>query len=507
MLETLAHGFRSVKNRLQSKTELTEANVSEALTEIRRSLLEADVNLEVIQLFLDRVKEKAIGEVVALKVKERDSGDVMRATAGDHFIRICQEEMTALMGPVDTALQEAKYGATVVMMVGLQGSGKTTTAAKLARLLASRGRSPLLVAADIYRPAAIDQLETLGGRIEVPVFSRPDKKPDVIAREALLHARSQMRDVVIIDTAGRLAMDEPLMKELRSIRDVTKATNILFVVDSMIGQDAVNTAKEFDRQLDLTGFVLTKIDGDARGGVALSIKEVTGKPIQFLGIGEALDRFEEFRPEGLASRVLGFGDIVGLVQDMEGVIDQKKAEEDARKMMEGTYTLNDFLGQLGQLRKAGGLTDLIGKLPMIGGEAADELDVDPAEFTKLEAIISSMTPDEREDPDLIRKSRRRRIARGSGRTEREVNDLLKQFGMMKTVMQHAGPAGLLGKLPGAQMLKKLKAREDLLGQPDGLSLTGQPRNRKRGTKKLKSHSDIKQRRKRQRKQRKKARRR
>ena len=505
MLEALSKGFRSVKNRFQGKAELSEENVSEALDEIKRSLLEADVNLKVTRKFLAAVKEKALGEVVQLKVKDKDAGEVHKVSAGDHFIKICQDEIEALMGPVNTDIVQAPYGATVIMMVGLQGSGKTTTSAKLAALLKKEGKKPLLVAADIYRPAAVTQLQVLGEKIDVPVFSREGAKPEVIARDALLEARTKMRDIVIVDTAGRLAIDDELMNELQAIRKVTKATNVFFVVDSMIGQDAVNTALEFDRRLDLTGYVLTKLDGDARGGVALSIKEVTGKPIKYLGMGEGMDRLEVFRPEGLASRILGFGDIVGLVKDIEEVIDKDKAQQDAQKMMEGTYTLDDFLGQLRQLRRAGGLTDLIQKLPMIGGEAVDELDVDAGEFVKLEAIISSMTREERDDPDVINKSRRRRIARGSGRTEREVNELLKQFDMMRTVMRHAGPSGLFGKLPGAQMMKRLKARDEMMAQADGLA-NPLPRKRK-GTKAKRSHADIKRRRKLEKKRRKKARKR
>ena len=507
MFETISKGFRSVKNRFQGKAELSEENVGEALEEIRRSLLEADVNLKVTRTFLARVKEKALGEVVALRVKDHESGDVRRVSAGDHFIKICQDELESLMGPVDSDLAFAKYGATVVMMVGLQGSGKTTTAAKLAKHLVRQGKRPLLVAADIYRPAAITQLQILGERIEVPVFTRAGAKPEAIAREALQEARAKMHDMVIIDTAGRLAIDEPLMQELRSIKEITKASNVLFVVDAMIGQDAVNTAAEFDRRLELTGYILTKLDGDARGGVALSIKEVTGKPVKFLGMGEGLDKLEEFRPAGLASRILGFGDIVGLVKDIEEVIDRDKAQDDARKMMEGTYTLDDFLAQLRQLRRVGGLTDIIQKLPMLGGEAVDELNVDATEFVRLEAMISSMTADERTDPDVINKSRRRRIARGSGRTEREVNDLLKQFDMMKTVMRHMGPAGLMGKLPGTQMLKKLKSREDLMAQAEGFGLPMGGAKKKKGTKSAISHSDIRKRRKLEKKLRKRARKR
>src|SRR5581483_12417823 len=308
MLETISKGFRNAKARLTGVAELTPDNIEEALRDVRMSLLEADVEFKVVKTFLERVKEKALGQTVALKAKAGDRA--LSATPEQHFVKICQDELTELMGPVDTDLNWAKKGPTAIMMVGLQGSGKTTTVGKLAKWLEKNKRRPMLVAADIYRPAAIDQLKILGEKLEVPVFTLEGKSPPEICEAAVRRAYESNRDVVIFDTAGRLAIDEPLMAELDEIKKRTKPNEVFFVIDAMIGQDAVNTARTFNDRVGVTGVILSKLDGDARGGAALSIKEVTGKPIKFLGIGEQLDKLEEFRPEGLASRILGMGDIV-----------------------------------------------------------------------------------------------------------------------------------------------------------------------------------------------------
>ncbi len=346
MFETLTKGFRAAKQKFQGLAELDEASVDEALKDVRTALLEADVGFEVVSDFCRRVREKAVGVIV--KVRATSKEKVRRVSAEDHFVKLCHDELIQLMGPVDTNIKFAKKGPTGIMMVGLQGSGKTTTVGKLALHLMTRNhKRPLLVAADVYRPAAIDQLKVLGDRLGVPVYAEPGGKPPEICERAMKVAIETGRDVVIFDTAGRLAIDEPLMQELDEIKQRTNPTNILFVVDAMIGQDAVATAKAFNDLLDYDGVVLTKLDGDARGGAALSVKAVTGKPIKFVGMGESSERLEEFRPDGMASRILGRGDVVGLIQQFEEVVDEEKAEQDAMRMLKGKFDMNDFLEQIG----------------------------------------------------------------------------------------------------------------------------------------------------------------
>ena len=464
MFETLTRGFRAAKGRLTGKAELTEEIIDEALRDIRLSLLEADVDYAVTKQFLDRVKEKALGEIVQLKADAK--GKAVRVTPVDHFIAICQRELTEMMGPVETRIDRAKKGQpTGIMMVGLQGSGKTTTVGKLARFLMKKGHHPLLVAADVYRPAAVDQLQVLGQRLRLPVYAEPDvKDPPGICLRALQEARTQHRDMVIFDTAGRLAIDEPLMLELEEIKRQVKPKNIFLVCDAMIGQDAVNTAREFHRRLDLTGVVLTKLDGDARGGAAISVKAATGAPIKFLGMGEALDRLEEFRPEGLASRILGFGDVIGLMKDFEEVVDAKKAEQDAMKLLKGRFTLTDFVEQIRLLKKMGSLEDMFDKMPFFpdglpqGFKAPDE-----KELGKVEAVISSMTQRERLEPEVFEKQPGRvaRVAKGAGRTEAEVKDLLNKFlGMRKMIGEIGAQAGLLAKIPGMRQLAMARKLKD-----------------------------------------------
>lgn len=455
MLDAVSKGFKAAKNRLRGKAELTPEVVDEALRDIRVALLEADVEFGVVKSFVATVREKAIGEVVDTEVATK-KGDKLKVSPADHFIKICHDELEGLMGPVDTSLRFKERGVSGIMMVGLQGSGKTTTAGKLANKLLAEGKKPILVAADVYRPAAVDQLKVLGNRLGVPVYHDPAAKPPQMCRDAFAEAKATGRDVVILDTAGRLAIDEDMMRELEEIKAGTQPDNILLVADAMIGQDAVKTAVEFDKRLSIDGFVLTKLDGDARGGAALSIKQVTGKPIKFLGMGENLDKLEEFRPEGLASRILGFGDIVGLMQDFEKVIDQEKAEEDAQKILAGQFTLQDFVDQIRTVRKMGPLQDLLEKFPMFG-DLPEGVNIDEKELVKIEAMVSSMTQAERTNPQIFNDSRVNRVAKGSGHSKKDVQDLLKKYDAMRAVMKQIGGAsGLLGRLPGFKQMAQLR---------------------------------------------------
>ncbi|MCB9746400.1 MAG: signal recognition particle protein [Alphaproteobacteria bacterium] len=452
MLETLTKGFRSARLKLQGRAELSEENIADALREVRVSLLEADVELDVVKAFLARVQERAVGEVVTLTSKSKRD---VQLSPGDHFVKICHEELEALMGGEDEEGLNLDGKPALIMMVGLQGSGKTTTAGKLARKLMKEGRKPMLVAADIYRPAAIDQLMTLGRKLGVPVFSIKGMKPVQLCELAVTQARNVGRDVVIFDTAGRLAIDNELMQELVEIKARTQPANILFVCDAMIGQDAVRTAAEFDRLLDFTGFVLTKMDGDARGGAALSIKQVTGKPIKFLGMGEGLDKLEDFRAEGLASRILGFGDIVGLVKDFEEHVDEESAERDAQKMLRGDFTFDDFLKQLETIQKMGSLKDLFERLPFFSDlkDAIPAGALDDKELVRIKAMIQSMTMQERNQPDVMNDSRLRRIARGSGHSFKEVEEVFQRFLAAREMMKNIGASGMFGNLRQAAAMR------------------------------------------------------
>ena len=480
MLDTLAKGFRNAKQKLSGVAELTDDVIDDALGDVRMSLLEADVEFQVTKRFLARVKESARGERVALKAKSEEYG-TKRITPEQAFVSICQDELTKMMGPVDTDFHWAKKGPTGIMMCGLQGSGKTTSTGKIARYLErEHGKKPLLVAADIYRPAAVDQLQALGKKLDMPVFSMKDSDPVTICNAGVKHANENGCDVVIFDTAGRLAIDEKLMQELEDIDKACHPANIFLVIDSMTGQDAVRTADTFNKRLNVDGLVLTKLDGDARGGAALSVKEVTGKPIKFLGMGESMDKLEVFRPEGLASRILGMGDIVGLVKDFEQVVDAEKAEEDAMRMLKGKFDMQDFLEQIRMIQKMGSLKDLMDKLPFFPGGMPDDVNLDDNELVKIEAMISSMTKEERKNPTVFvstsweditnntgRKSKRRRadynvgrvkrIARGSGRAEKEVKELLQKFGGMRQMMVQLGAStGLMGKIPGMKQFSQMK---------------------------------------------------
>ncbi|MBW2715063.1 MAG: signal recognition particle protein [Deltaproteobacteria bacterium] len=444
MLETLTKGFTSAREKLSGVRELSEENIDQSLRDVRTSLLEADVDLTVARDFLARVKQRALGEKVATRVRDA-SGKMVRVTPGQHFVKVCEEELIDLMGPVDSSLAQTK-GVTSLMLVGLQGVGKTTIAAKLARHLQKQNRRPLLVAADTYRPAAVLQLQQLGSQIDVEVFVGDDaERPASICARAKKRAAAEGYDAIIYDTAGRLAIDPVLMEELAEIREATSPSNTLLVCDSLMGRDAVNTASTFSEQLALDGLILTKLDGDARGGAALAIKAVTGIPIKFLGTGESLERLEAFRPEGLASRILGMGDIVGLVKDFEEVVDEKEAEADAERLLRGRFGLDDLLKQLRTIQKMGPLKDVFAKLPMFGSLAEQ---VDERELNRVEALIQSMTPAERSQPEIIGKSRMSRIARGSGRRSKDVRQLLGRFTQMREMMSKIGSSGMLGKIPG-----------------------------------------------------------
>ncbi len=493
MFDALAKGFRNAKNRLAGLTELDEKNIDAALREVRLSLLEADVELGVVKAFLARVKEKALGEVVRLKTKTQ-AGETMKVSAADQFVKICHDELIEFMTPGEgegDALKWADKGKiTSIMMVGLQGSGKTTTCAKLARFLQKEKHKPMLVAADMQRPAAVEQLQVLGKSLDIPVFNIPGATPLDICKAAPAEAKSKGCDVIVYDTAGRLAIDEALMSELGDIKAAVSPENIFLVVDAMIGQDAVKVSRGFNDRLDLTGVVLTKLDGDARGGAALSIREVTGAPVRFIGVGETVDKFEEFRPEGMASRVLGMGDVVGLMKDFEQVVDQKKAAEDAMRMLEGNFTLDDFLEQIRMIQKMGSLKDIVGKMP--GMDMIPEMataNLDDRELVKIEAIISSFTKLERRDPyALIREpSRAKRIAVGSGVVNTDaskgppevaVSELVQKFLMMKQMMEGLGAnMGMLGKIPGmknlgmANAMRKMQKGGGFPGMP-GMGMPG-----------------------------------
>jgi signal recognition particle subunit SRP54 len=480
VLETLTKGFKAARQRLTGVAELTDDVIEDALRDVRLSLLEGDVEFRVVKRFLERVREAAQGKQVELRAKSKEYG-TRTITPEQAFISICQDELVKMMGPVDTELRWAKKGPTGIMVVGLQGSGKTTTVGKLARWLEkTHKKKPLLVAADIYRPAAVEQLKTLGRQLDMPVWSMEGKDPVTICREAAGDAARHGCDVILYDTAGRLAIDEPLMQELEDIDKAATPANIFLVLDAMTGQDAVNVADTFNTRLNLDGVIMTKLDGDARGGAALSVKEITGKPIKFLGMGESLEKLEEFRPDGLASRILGMGDVIGLVKDFEQVVDAEKAEEDALRMLKGKFDMQDFLEQIRLIQKMGSLKDLFEKLPFFGGGLPEGVNLDDRELTKIEAMISSMTREERTNPQVFvattwedfmstsgKSAKRRRadfdpgrvkrVSRGSGRTEHEVKELLQKFAQMRQMMVQLGAStGLMGKIPGFKQFSQMK---------------------------------------------------
>ena len=417
--ESLTEKLSATFKKLRGKGRLSEADVKEAMKEIKMALLEADVNFKVVKNFVATVSERAVGT------------DVMESlTPGQMIVKIVNEELTALMGGGDSKLNISSAPPTVVMLVGLQGAGKTTNGAKLAGLMKKQGKRPLLAACDVYRPAAIQQLEVVGGQLEIPVFQMGQIDPVDIAKAAIEHAKKHGNDMVFLDTAGRLHVDEALMDELRNIKAAVNPAEILLVVDAMIGQDAVNAAKAFDDALDITGVMLTKLDGDARGGAALSIRAVTGKPIKFAGIGEKLDQVEVFHPDRMASRILGMGDVLSLIEKAEQNLDAKKAAEQMERLRKNKFTLTDFYDQLIQLKSMGSMQDIASMLPGMGGKKMD-FNVDEKNLARIEAIIQSMTPYERENPSVLNSSRKKRIAAGSGTEVVDVNRLLKQFDMLQ----------------------------------------------------------------------------
>jgi len=426
MFDSLAEKLQSVLKHLRGYGKLTEKNIAEALREVRVALLEADVNYKVAKDFIERTKQKALGQEVLNSV-----------TPGQQIVKIIYDELVALMGGDDPPPGISSLSKGCWMMVGLHGCGKTTTCGKLARLMAKQGSQPMLVACDVYRPAAMDQLETLGKQIQVPVFlMRGEKDVMKICRQAVAAAQTQNRDTLVFDTAGRLHIDEELIQELVRMRELLKPREILLVADAATGQEAVTIAEHFDKALDLTGIVLTKLDGDARGGAALSMRAVTGKPIRFVGVGEKVDALEPFHAARMAGRILGMGDIVGLVEKAQEAFDAQRAEEFQRKIEEESLNLEDFLSQLQQLKKMGPLENLLGMLPGMGN--IGNLAVDDGQLKRAEAIVQSMTRQERRQPEILNASRRARIARGSGTTVAEVNALLKQFNAMKKMMKEMG---------------------------------------------------------------------
>ena len=448
--EKLSAAFK----KLRGKGRLSEADVKEAMREIRLALLEADVSFKVVKQFVSQVTEKAVGT------------DVLEALSpAQQIIKIVNQELTDLMGGSAAKLEIASKPPTVVMLVGLQGAGKTTNGAKLAGLMKKQnGKRPLLAACDIYRPAAIQQLEVVGRQLDIPVFQMGQSNPVDIAKAAVEHARKHGNDMVFLDTAGRLHVDEELMDELRGIKTAVEPTEILLVVDAMIGQDAVNAAKAFDDALDIDGVLLTKLDGDARGGAALSIKAVTGKPIKFVGVGEKLDQIEVFHPDRMASRILGMGDMLSLIEKAEQNFDQKKALELQEKLRKNKFTLTDFYDQMKQLKNMGSLSDIAGMLPGVKASDLEGASMDEKLLQRMEAIILSMTPAEREDPKLLNSSRKKRIAAGSGTQVVDINRLLKQFDMLQAMTKQFS-GGKLPKNLRRMMGKKGRGMPGMGGMP------------------------------------------
>ena len=440
--EGLSEKLNAVFKRLKGKGKLSEEDIKVAMREVRLALLEADVNYKVVKDFVKSVSERAVGAEVLESL-----------TPAQQVIKIVHEELIRLMGSENARIQFPAHPPCVVMMVGLQGSGKTTHSAKLAKYFKGQGHRPLLVACDIYRPAAIEQLKVVGAQAEVPVFELGQRPPLEIAQKAIAHAKDHGNDLVILDTAGRLHIDEQLMAELKGLKENLEIHETLLVVDAMTGQDAVNVAKSFHEQLDITGVVLTKLDGDTRGGAALSVLAVTGRPIKFAGTGEKLDDLEPFHPDRMASRILGMGDVLTLIEKAQTAVDQKEADKMMRRLKENTFNMEDLLAQMQQIKQMGSLRQIIGMLP--GGDKIKEEDIDDKQLVHVEALIRSMTPAERENPKLINPSRKRRIAAGSGQKVEDVNKLLRQFEQMQKIMKQFSGKGKKGKMSRRVLLRNM----------------------------------------------------
>jgi signal recognition particle subunit SRP54 len=436
MFDNLSEKLQRVFKNLRGEARLTEQHLDEALKEIRMALLEADVNFKVVKKFTDQVRAKGLGQEV-----------LQSLSPGQQVIKIVHDELVELLGGVNVKINFASQPPSAIMLVGLQGSGKTTSSGKLAKWLTRNGHRPMLVSVDVYRPAAREQLKVIAREIGVKLWEgNPADTPLTLCREALREARNTGYDVLVIDTAGRLHIDETLMKELGEIQEQIRPQEILFVADAMLGQDAVKSAQQFHERLGFNGFILTKMDGDARGGAALSIREVTGQPVKFVGVGEKYDALEAFHPGRLASRILGMGDVLSLIEKAVEVVDQKKALELQEKIRKDSFSLEDFRDQLRQIRKMGSLEQIIGMLPSIGPfKAMQKEQVDEKELVRVEAIINSMTPKERRNQNIINGSRKKRIARGSGTSVQEVNQLLKQYIQMQKMMKTMKNSGLLGR--------------------------------------------------------------
>ncbi len=435
MFEDLTAKLETALKKIRGQGKLTDKNIADSLKEIRRALLEADVNYKVVKEFIQKVQDKAVGEEVVRSV-----------TPGQQIVKIVHDELVNIMGQSRTDLKMAGIPPTVIMLAGLQGSGKTTFSAKLANFLRKKGRHPMLVAADIYRPAAIKQLEILGKNLSIPVFSQESQNALDICRGSIKAAREQGADVVILDTAGRLHVDEEMMQELERIKAEVKPQEILFIADGMTGQDAVNAAKQFMERLDFDGVVLTKMDGDARGGAAISIRSVTDKPIKFMSTGEKMDAIEAFYPDRMASRILGMGDVVSLVEKAQEAVDVEKAQKLEQKLRRAEFTLEDFYDQLQQIKKMGPLEQLLGMIPGVGKQLKN-VSIDDNAFVKVEAIINSMTPEERRRPQILNGSRRKRIADGSGMRVQDVNQLLRQFDEMRKMIRKMKGGKFKGAFP------------------------------------------------------------